>query len=87
MSGQAGQSARRRELLRSLVRYPVLGALGLVGWQLATRQPDQGPVQAGQTCINRGVCRGCAQLSTCALPQGLMARDTREQAKPYERAF
>jgi len=89
MADRCENEIRRRDLLRSLVRYPVLGALGLVGWQLATRQSATGPVQAGQACFNRGICRGCRRLSRCTLPQGLMARNSRdhEQAKPYERAF
>ena len=89
MADSRENEIRRRDLLRSLVRYPVLGALGLVGWQLATRPSATGPVQAGQACINRGLCRGCARLSRCTLPQGLMARNTRDhgQAKPYERTF
>lgn len=89
MTGQAGQLARRREFLRSLVRYPVLGALGLLGGRLLKRQAGTCPVQAGRKCINRGICRGCLRLSTCRLPQALMARNIRdhEQAKPYERTF
>ena len=87
MSGQPGQSARRRELLRSLVRYPLVGALGLLGARLVMRQPGQGPLQAGQECVSRGVCRGCRRLSQCGLPQGLMARSDRDRAKPYERTF
>ena len=89
MADSRENETRRRELLRSLVRYTVLGALGLVGARLATRQPTTGPVQAGENCINRGVCRGCGRLSRCTLPQGLMTRSDRDDrsAKPYERAF
>ena len=89
MSGKAGQCARRRDLLRSLVRYPLLAALGLAGWRLGRRPPAAGPIQAGQACINRCVCRTCRRLSTCGLPHALMARTSRshDRTKPYERTF
>ena len=80
---------RRRQFLRSLVRYPILGAMGVLGGRLLTRQATRGPVQAGQDCVNHSVCRGCGRLAGCGLPQGLMARSGggHDQAKPYERTF
>ena len=82
MTRHRDRPERRRQFLRSLVRYPVLGALGLLGGRLVKRQ-------AGRKCINRGICRGCLRLSTCCLPHALMARNIRdhEQAKPYEHTF
>jgi len=87
MTRHRDRPERRRQFLRSLVRYPVLGALGLLGGRLVRRQPGTGPIQAGRKCTNRGLCRGCLRLSNCGLPQALMARSVCERARPYERNF
>ncbi|HUU11320.1 MAG TPA: hypothetical protein VM431_12410 [Phycisphaerae bacterium] len=71
--GQAGKQRDRRAFLGDLVRYPLLAGLGLLGGHLAARQG--GPVQAGQSCVNRGICRGCGRLGACGLPQASMTRD------------
>jgi len=62
---------KRREFLRSAVRWPLVAALGLLAGRLMTRR---GPLSAGETCTNRGACRGCSALAKCGLPQATMAR-------------
>ena len=57
----------RREFLRSGVRYALLGALAAVAGALAARRAA--PSQAGCPQIN--LCRGCASLPACRLPQAL----------------
>lgn len=69
---------RRREFLRGLVRWPLLAAAGALAAYLGTRRA---PLQAGQTCANRGVCRGCDRLAACALPQAMMSRPVLEQGR------
>jgi len=89
MGQPSDKSVRRREWLRRLVRYPLLAALGAVGAWLAVKPSGTGPVQAGEACVNRGICRGCRRLSTCGLPHALMARSSGDhhRPKPYERRF
>jgi len=29
---------------------------------------------AGERCVNRGICRGCAVFASCGLPQALSAK-------------
>ncbi len=87
MTRHRDRPERRRNFLRSLVRYPVLGALGLLGGRLVKRQAGTGPVQAGRKCTNRGICRGCLRLSTCCLPQALMARNVLDRDGPIRPTF
>ena len=87
MTRHRDRSERRRQFLRSLVRYPVLGALGLLGGRLVKRPAGTYPVQAGRKCINRGICRGCLRLSTCCLPQALMARNVLDRDGPIRPTF
>lgn len=74
----------RRAFLRGLVRWPALAGLGAMGAHLATR--DGEPLQAGETCACRGVCRGCPVRARCGLPQGRLARAA-EDARPGEPRF
>jgi hypothetical protein len=74
---EAGQRAgarhdrRRREFLRSAVRWPLVAALGLLAGRLVVHR---GPLNPDETCTNRGVCRGCSALAKCGLPQATLAR-------------
>ena len=61
----------RRAFLRACARYPILGALVLLGGVLGWRRP--GPA-AAEPCVKQRVCRGCRELANCSLPQALAAR-------------
>ncbi|MEA3368518.1 MAG: hypothetical protein U9R68_10455 [Planctomycetota bacterium] len=74
----------RRAFLRGLVRWPTLAGLGALGAYLATRTGE--PAQAGETCINHGLCRGCRALPRCGLPQARLARRA-DRSKPGEPTF
>jgi len=70
------QTHDRRAFLRGLVRWPAMAGLGALGACLATREGR--PLQAGQRCIHRGLCRGCGALPACPLPQARLARKAAE---------
>jgi len=74
----------RRAFLRGLVRWPALAGLGALGGYLAVRKGE--PVQAGASCINRGLCHRCRALPTCPLPQARLARRA-EQVRPGKPRF
>jgi hypothetical protein len=65
------RDGRRRDFLRSVLRWPLAGALGLAAGRLIG---GRGPLKPGETCVNRGACRGCAALPRCDLPQAALAR-------------
>ena len=65
----------RREFLRGGVRCALLAGLAAVSATLLKRG---GGKLTGQTCINQGICSGCAAYAGCGLPQALSAK----QAKP-----
>jgi hypothetical protein len=59
----------RREFFRAAARGGLLALLTAAGGLAArSRTP------AGQRCVNRGLCRGCAVFGSCGLPQALSAR-------------
>ncbi|MDW8310851.1 MAG: hypothetical protein RMK20_15880 [Verrucomicrobiales bacterium] len=60
--------ATRREFLRDGVRYALLAGLAAASASLVSRR---GGALPNQTCINRGICRGCNALPNCGLPQAL----------------
>jgi len=62
----------RREFLRAAARGGLL-ALLIAACRLAARSGGS----AGQRCVNRGVCRGCAAFASCGLPQALSAKGAR----------
>ena len=82
MSGD--QPNDRRAFLRGLVRWPALAGLSGLGGYLAAREGR--PLQAGERCVNRGVCRGCGALATCGRPQARLAR-VQQQPRPGEPRF
>lgn len=56
----------RREFLRWLVRGALLAGLaGGVGALTARNR---------ETCVNQGICRGCAAFRDCELPQALSTK-------------
>ena len=56
----------RRQFLTGVFRYTALGGLAALGVALGARK--QG-AEGSQTCIARGICRGCAVYESCLLPQ------------------
>lgn len=67
-----GTSSSRREFFRGAARYVLLSglaALAVLG--VARRCPG------GQTCVNRGLCRGCTEFEDCELPAALSAKLTK----------
>jgi hypothetical protein len=59
----------RREFFRTAARAGLLALLtAAAGLAARPRTP------AGQRCVNRGLCRGCAVFGSCGLPQALSAR-------------
>jgi len=65
-------SQSRREFFRTCGRYAVLAMLGaFAGCAMTGRKKPKGE----ETCLNRGVCRGCPLLRTCQLPPALSARE------------
>jgi hypothetical protein len=65
----------RRDFFRSGARHALLGALAvgatILGRRSLTRLPNQ-------TCINQGICRGCAVFVDCGLPQALSRKQATE---------
>ncbi len=62
------ESASRREFLRGGLRYALLAG---VGTAVATVVSKRRAALPGQTCASNGLCRGCAVVSDCGLPQAL----------------
>lgn len=65
---QTNEPANRREFFRGSVRYALLAGLAAVSAVLVRKR---GAPLAGQTCVNRGFCRGCGAVTDCGLPQAL----------------
>ena len=70
---ESGGREKRRGLLEAAVRWPVLGAIGLVAGRLFARSAA-GPLDPEQQCASRGLCRGCRSLADCRSPQARMFR-------------
>ncbi len=62
----------RREFLRSILRWTLVGG-AVAGGVALTRKK-------GETCVNQGICRGCAAFEGCGLPQALSAKEARRSA-------
>jgi len=54
----------RRRFLDAAVRWPLLGAIGLLAGRLAAASAG-GPLHPDAACTNQGLCRGCRQLAGC----------------------
>ena len=74
MRRQDGCDEGRRAFLRDVVRYPALGAMGLVAVGLATRQ---GPPHSDKKCAS---WRKCPARDRCRLPQAEQARQTSDRS-------
>lgn len=62
-------SESRREFFRTAARSAGLAALALAAAVAVRPRPT-----AGQRCVNRGICSGCAVFAGCGLPQALSAK-------------
>ena len=62
----------RRDFLRNGLRYTLLGGVAAAVGTLAAR--------SGQTCVNEGICRGCAAFDDCVLPQAASAKQVLKNA-------
>ncbi len=61
----------RRDFLAGVLRYGVLGLLGLAGGLAAAKRRRL--VRQGR-CVNEGVCDNCSILAQCRLPAALTRR-------------
>jgi len=57
---------KRREFIRDAFRWPLLGLLAWLGIRLG-RRSWRG--EAAGACPQQRLCRGCAALDDCGLPQ------------------
>jgi len=69
----AAVKAKRRRFLDAAVRWPLLGAVGLLAGRLVARNMD-GPLHPQETCSSAGLCRGCRTLAACRSPQADLFR-------------
>jgi len=77
MPRQDGCDEGRRAFLRDAVRYPALGALGLMAASLVRRE---GPLDAEGKCTIAEACRKCPAREKCRLPQAEQARQTSDRS-------
>ncbi|MCE5328679.1 MAG: hypothetical protein LLG01_19950 [Planctomycetaceae bacterium] len=62
-------SVTRRGMFGALARIGAAAALAAAGAAVSVfRDTD------GQSCVNRGLCRGCGVFSNCGLPAALSAK-------------
>ena len=76
MSQHSENPQSRREFLRTAFRGGALAALAAVGVALGRRAWLN---RQDHECVNQGVCRGCAALDGCVLPQALSMRQATSQ--------
>jgi hypothetical protein len=71
------EEQNRREFLRSLGRYLILGGLvSTTGVLVAKRVgKPQGCAYPEEERTGRGICQNCVSLSNCNLPSGLRTRE------------
>lgn len=62
-----GYREDRREFLKSMGRWAALGGLTL-GIGMLVKKSDDRPIE---TCVSDGICRKCADLKNCGLPQAI----------------
>ena len=68
----------RREFFRGAMRTILLSAIAVLSAVLARRAQSL----AGQRCVNRGLCNGCAVFAECGLPQARSAQLAQREANP-----
>jgi hypothetical protein len=69
MSVVGKPAGNRREFLRDATRYGMLSLIAAIAALVARTR-----TLSGQTCINRGLCRGCSVFAGCGLPPALSAK-------------
>lgn len=67
----------RRDFLKKALRLLALGILGLGTGALMLRR--------GQSCVNAGICRGCAAFHDCGLPQALSAKAALARGEAWQK--
>ena len=67
----ARRAQTRREFIRGMLRGAGLGVLAALGAALAVRGRR---AKGSETCVNRGICRGCGVYDACLLPQAQSAK-------------
>jgi hypothetical protein len=65
----------RRAVLTGALRYAALGALAAAGGLTVAKRRR---LVAEGKCINDGLCRGCAILARCDLPEALVTKQSAE---------
>ena len=70
--------ASRREFFRDATRTALLSAMAALSVVLVRRTRPL----AGQRCVNRGLCNGCAVFAECGLPQALSAKLAKRELNP-----
>jgi hypothetical protein len=65
------QSGNRREFVRDAARWALLAVVAAVSALLAATRRVTLP---DQTCVNKGICSGCAVFAKCELPAALSAK-------------
>ena len=74
---ETSESVRRREFLRSALRYAALtGVAGVVATAVARRAPLNGP-----GCGGSGCCEGCSLLVGCGEARAIDAKKARQQSE------
>ena len=81
--GDAGGLPNRREFLRAVGRWFIIGVGGIMASVFVKRRQ----VSLGrQSCSNQGICSTCRYSRSCGLPQAASRRRALEKAKGYETA-
>lgn len=71
MNWMTTQRGNRREFVRDAARWALLAVIAAVSALLAATRRVTLP---DQTCVNRGICGGCAVFTKCELPAALSAK-------------
>ena len=76
-NGDEPDRPTRRELFRRAGRMAVFAALAAVGVTLGRRARSK--PRNSETCVNRGICRGCSAFDECGLPQAMSAKRAKRE--------
>ena len=75
-SERTTRKQNRRSVLTGALRYVALGTLAAVGGLAVAKRRR---LVAEGTCINEGLCRGCAILAQCSLPEAVVVKQSTER--------